>query len=305
MLPGGAGEDTGGLQRLAWGMGPLGKPDNYASVYLATGKRYRVARTIELIAQHQPDELTNRERQSLRVEDAARFGLRFDDPEDFFLLHEGGKFSSIDHIERSLRVTDGLQFYRYGLVMRPYIVAVLETYRELERRGLPLIDLDNSSLRRVDKITFRTPDYQLSTALDYRKGAPGSQQHIWQATLGPNTVVFTMNPGGSSKYWQGRLPRVAQHRNVLVAIYDIPADAPARPAHHLPARRPRRRRPLAGALRGAAGGRARWRCSGARPSTRSSSEAAGPSAARARATWRSGRGRPPPGRPATSSAATA
>jgi hypothetical protein len=229
IVAGGATEDTSSLQRLAWGMGVLGRPDNPASVYLATGKRYRVARTIELIAQDQPEQLTNRERQSLRVEDAARLGLRFDDPEDFFLLHEGGKMSSIDHIERSLRVTDGLQFYRYGLVMRPYIVAVLETYREMQRRGLPPADLDNSSLRRVDKLTFRTPDYQLSAALDYRKGAPGSQQHIWQATLAPNTVVFTMNPGGSSKYWQGRLPRVAQHRNLLVALYDLPAQRPPGP----------------------------------------------------------------------------
>jgi hypothetical protein len=229
IVAGGAAEDTSGLQRLAWGMGALGRPDNPASVYLATGKRYRVARTIELIAQDQPDELINRERQSLRVEDAPRLGLSFDDPEDFFLLHEAGKISSIDHIERSLRVTDGLRFYRYGLVVRPYMVAVLETYRELQRQGRPLEDLDNSSLRRVDKLTFRTPDYQLSTALDYRKGAPGSQQHIWQATLSPNTVVFTMNPGGSSKYWQGRLPRVAQHRNLLVALYDLPAERPPGP----------------------------------------------------------------------------
>jgi hypothetical protein len=76
----------------------------------------------------------------------------------------------------------------------------------------------------VDKITYRTPDYQLSTAQDYRKGRPGSQQHIWQATLGPSTLVFTINPGGTSKYWQGRLPRNGQHKNVLVAVYDIPAE---------------------------------------------------------------------------------
>ncbi len=234
ILAGGPGEDSGGLQRLAWGVGSLGKPDNYASIYLATGRRYRVPRTIERIAQDRPEELINRERQSLRVEDGPRLGLSFDDPDDFFLLHEGGKLSSIGYIERSLRVTDGLQFYRYGLVMRPYIVALLETYRELQRRGAPVDDLDSSSLRRVDKVTFRTPDYQLSAALDYRKGAPGSQQHIWQATLGPSTSVFTMNPGASRKYWQGRLPRAAQHRNVLVAIYDLPADRPPGPRTVLP-----------------------------------------------------------------------
>jgi hypothetical protein len=235
IVGGGMVEETTALQRMAWGLGALGRPDNPAAIYLATAKRYRVARTIEQIAQDLPEELTNRERQSLRVEDAARLGLRFDDPEDFFLLHEGGKLSSIDTIERSLRVTDGLNFYRYGLVMKPYIVALLETYRQLAARGQPVEDLDNSSLRRVDKITFRTPDYQLSSAQDYRKGAPGSQQHIWQATLGPQTAVFAMNPGPNAKYWQGRLPRVAQHRNVLVAIYDIPARRPPGPKTVFPA----------------------------------------------------------------------
>ena len=60
-------------------------------------------------------------------------------------------------------------------------------------------DLDRASLSRVDKITFRTPDYQLSAAQDYRKGAPGSMQHIWQATLGPGTMVFALHPGPSGK----------------------------------------------------------------------------------------------------------
>ena len=71
IVAGGATEDTTGLQRIAWGMGAMGKPDNAAAVYLASSKRYRVARTIEALAQHLPDELTNSERQSLRIADAA------------------------------------------------------------------------------------------------------------------------------------------------------------------------------------------------------------------------------------------
>jgi hypothetical protein len=204
-------------------MGGLGKPDNVAAIYLASSKRYRVARTIEALAQHFPEELTNKERQSLRIADGQRFGLDLDDPEEFFVLHGGGKYSTPEYIERSLAVIDKLHIHRYGLVMRPYAEALLGTYRELARRKLPVTDLDNGSLERVDKLTYRTPDYQLSTAQDYRKGRPGSQQHIWQATLGPGTPVFTIHPGGTSKYWQGRLPRNGQHGNVLVAIYDIPA----------------------------------------------------------------------------------
>ena len=68
----------------------------------------------------------------------------------------------------------------------------------------------------------------LSTAQDYRPGEEGAQQHIWQATLGPYAVVFVTNPGphGRSQgpgYWSsnGRMPRNAQYRNVLISIYNI------------------------------------------------------------------------------------
>jgi hypothetical protein len=226
---GGASEDTTGLQRIAWGMGALGKPDNPAAIYLATSKRYRVPRAIELGAQYLPEELVNRERQSLLIADGKRFGLDYDDPEDFFLLNGSGKYSTPDYLARALRVMDKVHVYRYGLVMRPYAEALLATYKELQKQGKPVPDLDNQSLARVDKYTYRTPDYQLSTVQDYRKGRPGSQQHIWQATLGPSTQVFTINPGGSSKYWQGRLPRNGQHKNLLVAIYDVPAERPPGP----------------------------------------------------------------------------
>jgi hypothetical protein len=229
IVAGGATEDTTGLQRVAWGLGAMGKPDNVAVVYLASSKRYRVARTIEALAQVLPDEVTNKERQSLRIADARRFGLNFDDPEDFFLLSGAGKYSTPEYLERSLKVIDKVKVYRYGLVMRPYAEALLATYKELARQGKPVTDLDNQSLERMDKLTYRTPDYQLSTVQDYRKGRPGSQQHIWQATLGPDTGVFTINPGGTPKYWQGRLPRNAQHRNVLVAVYDVPAERPPGP----------------------------------------------------------------------------
>ena len=231
---GGAAESTSPVQRLAWGVGAMGSPDNIAAVLLASSKRYRVARTIQAIAVDWPDQLVNRERQSLRIEDASRFGLRFGDPDDFFLLSEGGKFSTIENIETSLRVTDRFNQHRYNVVIRPYAVSVLGTYRELQKRGLPMADLDRTSLARVDKLTYRTPDYQLSTAQDYRKGSPGYQQHVWQATLGPKTVVFTLNPSISGKYWVGRLPRAAQHKNLLIAVYSMPEETPPGPKTIVP-----------------------------------------------------------------------
>ena len=83
----------------------------------------------------------------------------------------------------------------------------------------------------VDKVTYRTPDYMLSSALDYRPGQAGYQQHIWQATMGPDAVVFVTHPAcvseaGSHRpnFWHGNqvLPRVAQWKETLVAIHCIP-----------------------------------------------------------------------------------
>lgn len=85
----------------------------------------------------------------------------------------------------------------------------------------------------VNKVTYKTPDYMLSSAQDYRAGEKGYQQHIWQATFGPDAVVFTNHPACISEngahrpnFWSGNyvLPRVAQWKDVLFALYDLPAD---------------------------------------------------------------------------------
>lgn len=85
----------------------------------------------------------------------------------------------------------------------------------------------------VNKVTYKTPDYMLSSAQDYRPGQKGYQQHIWQATLSPDAVVFTNHPPCVSEngahrpnFWAGNyvLPRVAQWKDVLIALYQLPED---------------------------------------------------------------------------------
>jgi len=85
----------------------------------------------------------------------------------------------------------------------------------------------------VDKVTYRTPDYMLSSVQDYRPGEAGSREHVWRATLGPAATVFTNHPACSSfdvarrpNFWRGNaiLPRVAQWQDSLIAIYALPED---------------------------------------------------------------------------------
>ncbi len=85
----------------------------------------------------------------------------------------------------------------------------------------------------VNKVTYKTPDSMLCSAQDYHPGMRGYQQHIWQATFGPDAVVFVTHPPCMSEegsrrpnFWHGNyiLPRVAQWKDVLVAVHKLPED---------------------------------------------------------------------------------
>jgi hypothetical protein len=73
----------------------------------------------------------------------------------------------------------------------------------------------------------------LCSAQDWHPGEFGYQQHIWQATLSPQVTIFTSHPSCASEdsshrpnYWHGNvtLPRVAQWKDALIALYNFPED---------------------------------------------------------------------------------
>jgi hypothetical protein len=78
---------------------------------------------------------------------------------------------------------------------------------------------------------YKTQDYMLSSAQDYRPGQKGRSEHIWQATMGPDAVVFANHPAWMSEseahqpgFWLGNaiLPRVAQWKDILIAVHNLP-----------------------------------------------------------------------------------
>ncbi len=86
----------------------------------------------------------------------------------------------------------------------------------------------------ANKITYRTPNFMLCSVQDYQPGQPGKREHVWQATLGPQAIVFTNHPGRSTEsdahapnFWLGNgiLPRVAQWKDTLISLYKLPGDA--------------------------------------------------------------------------------
>ena len=107
-----------------------------------------------------------------------------------------------------------------------------------ERAGSPVPMVE------VSKVTYRTREYMLASAQDYRAGERGAEEHVWQATLAPDATVFVTHPGNNSmkdiyrpNLWSGNriLPRVAQWNNVLVALHKLPDDDWMRYTHaHFP-----------------------------------------------------------------------
>jgi hypothetical protein len=80
----------------------------------------------------------------------------------------------------------------------------------------------------------------LSSAQDYRPGQRGRKEHVWQATMGPEALVFTNHPASFSQsdnreagWWRGNgsLPRVAQWKDALIALHNLPEDAWIRFTH--------------------------------------------------------------------------
>ena len=101
-----------------------------------------------------------------------------------------------------------------------------------ERQGLDPVRLKEGQ-GAVDKVTFKTPDFMLCSAQSWKAGQNGYQQHIWQATLGPDAPVFVTHPACISEngnrrpnFWMGNqtLPRVAQWKDTLIAVHQLRAN---------------------------------------------------------------------------------
>jgi hypothetical protein len=85
----------------------------------------------------------------------------------------------------------------------------------------------------TNQATYKTTDGMLSSLQDYQPGAWGGRVHPWQATLGPEAVVFSTHPasldqtdGRQAGTWggDGVLPRIAQWKDALICLYKLPED---------------------------------------------------------------------------------
>jgi hypothetical protein len=224
-------EDTTDTMRLLFGMGAFALDGNMSAAAL-TLSRYQLPSPILAIAQDQDRVYENRQRMGIRLDELARWELKPDNFEDGMHLLTLEAYLHPRTVANTLRMFDRCGWWENAFF------APFKRYRRLlralRRLGLlPLLvrflkrDLTRNTREAVNILTCRTPATMLSTAQDYRKGFGGDQQHIWQATLGPEAVCFTTHPAdreeGTPNAWTGSglLPRAAQYRNLVIVIYRL------------------------------------------------------------------------------------
>ena len=232
-------EGTTDTSKLLFGMGIFSNFDNMSAIAFALSG-YRVPKVIEEIAKSpSPSALSqaergleNKQRMGIKLAEMEKWGIHPDNFEDGMLYLTLEAYLHPKTISNTIRMFDTCNWWENSFLspFKPFrgLLKMLNTIG-----GLPLLarfverDACRNTREEVNIYTYKTPDYMLSTAQDYRKGYGGDQQHIWQATLGQDAVCFSTHParikGVTPNYWAGNglLPRAAQHKNVAVIIYNI------------------------------------------------------------------------------------
>lgn len=224
-------ESVASTTRLLFGTGAFPTSLNLSAPCFALSPRYRLPQVLYAVA-NDIATCTNRQRMGIQLAEAERWGLEFDNDEDGMVYLSLEAYLHPRTATLTLRMFDAFNWWENkffkdianykGVINILRHLGLLPVLMRLVER-----DVCRNTREEVNFITYRTPHYMLSAAVDYRPGYGGDQQHIWQATLGPDAVCFTAHPakrqGPTPNYWtgEGTLPRVAQIQNVLVAVYKI------------------------------------------------------------------------------------
>jgi hypothetical protein len=226
-------ESTTSTCKLLFGRGEFSPTDNMSAIGFALSTQYHLPKVLyEIANDQQRPEMLNRQQMSFQVNRARWWNLNLHDSEDALHLLSMEAYLHPKFARHFIHLMN-----RYKWWNNPFFEAVSHHRRLLNFLRftglLPIVtyyfrkDLTRNTRESVNIYTYRTPDYMLSSAQDYRKGYGGDQQHLWQATLGPNAICFTTHPARTSgpppNYWcgNGTNPRIAQVKNVLIAVHRI------------------------------------------------------------------------------------
>lgn len=225
------------LQKLLWGISPLEEQENLlqlSALALATSS-YEPHPLMEKIALDRTLVVESREQQSFDAEDAHLFGKGYESDEDLTIFWHNMAYTHVNVVENMYHMCE-----KYGIMVNPAVYPEYRYIKKCQKDGItPEPCRVSTYMSRVNLLNYRTPDYFLSCAQDFRKGELGFQQHIWQATFPNDAVIFTTHPGtlgvgdGRPDFWSGNHfhPKAVQYHNTVLCIYNITEPCPLPYSH--------------------------------------------------------------------------
>jgi hypothetical protein len=235
-------EDTFSIAKLAFDETPVAYDRADTATLLAVAERYRPPEVARRIAASDATAVF-RTRAGIPLdphapidpEVEAPYGLSFEGEEGLMAFWGmGGQFPwqiaplSVETV-KALDLFETTNFQKAAELAAVVEDADVDTVRTLA--ASLATEVNPGLLSQVDTYTWRSPEVMLSTAQDWRPGQRGEQNHIWQATVDPDALVFTQHPrdgvptadepNAREGYWTGdaAMPRSAQVENVNINIY--------------------------------------------------------------------------------------
>lgn len=235
-------EDTFSVVKMVFDQTPVDYFDADTATQLAVADRYRPPEVALRIAESQEPSVF-RTKSSLPIDPLAPidpgaeppYGLSYEGEDGLMVWWGlGGQFPW-QMAPTSAATTKKYDLFKTSNFKKAAALeGVVETADDATLRELAFslaTEVNAGLLSQVDTYTWRSPGVMLSTAQDWRPGGKGEQDHIWQATLDPDALVFTnhprddvpsaKDPNAKEGYWtgDGAIPRSAQHENVGISVY--------------------------------------------------------------------------------------
>ncbi|MFX0099465.1 MAG: hypothetical protein ACFFCS_07780, partial [Candidatus Hodarchaeota archaeon] len=224
-----------GLNTVAWlilGLGDdlTGDSGNTGCVYLAQSEVYTPPPILEDIAHNASSFIEHKDRMGIKVEDGPKYGHDYSQEHVHFWWHMSAHVAS-QVVDSTLAEVEDYNLNTMRLFGPDFIIEVLKVGGFLHGTDasgfaeLAKLITQGVAMEEVNTYTYRTSDYQLSGAQDHCKGTNSIQEHVWQASLDRDAIVFTQWPGGVSffkgdDFTGGWAPRAMFYKNVGVIQHD-------------------------------------------------------------------------------------
>ena len=236
-------EDTFSIAKLAFDATPVPYDAADTATLLATAETYRPPEVAKKIA-NSKETAVFRTKSSLPIDPnlpvdpdvVAPYGTTFEGQDGLMLWWGLGAQFPWQVVPTSVQAVKDYDLFetanfQQAKDLEPIIADADDA--TLQQLALSLgVQVNPGLLSQVDTYTWRSPNVMLSTAQDWRPGQRGEQDHIWQATFDPDTLVFTQHPrvpvssaedaSDNTSHWtgDGGIPRSAQVENVNISLYD-------------------------------------------------------------------------------------